>query len=646
MIVKQKLLKLKHSITLTLPLLLLLQKELPSLANPSVSLPKLLYSGTQVSLNGRTLPTAWNQWQLNAQGLTRIEISDAGVTQLLGVELLNTKNAAKQPVQWFSQPTTMPLVLASWLKGAYRYLDVSQLATLGGWQLQANGDTLQITTPPARVKSIRQGRHPWGDRIVVDLDRPTPWQVREESRGAGRQGGRGAGGQVSRGAGGQGSRGEKGRPISREHLPHQEWAITIDAAAEPALIKRFSPTTQAHLPTCPPAHLPTCPPAHLETTPTLTTIRLSLPQGLSPHIDTLAHPNRLVIDIRPEVMVERDIVWAPGLRWRQQFLNVGTSRFPIVWLEINPRAVGLSLKPIWSETTTLVGIAPLLKTAQRYSAVAAINGGFFNRNNKLPLGALRRDGRWLSSPILNRGAIAWNDLGDVKIDHISLQETIISSGGQRLPILSLNSGYVQAGIARYSDTWGANYTPLVDNEIIVVVQNNQVTAQLPGGAAGITAFPIPRNGYLLALRANSAAAKNLPVGSLVRHDAAQPDYFARYPHILGAGPILLQNRQIVLNAKAEGFSDAFIRETAARSAIGTTVEGTLLIAAVHNRTGGAGPTLTEIARIMQQLGCVDALNLDGGSSTSLYLGGQLLNRSPRTAARIHNGLGVFIQPRL
>jgi len=29
--------------------------------------------------------------------------------------------------------------------------------------------------------------------------------------------------------------------------------------------------------------------------------------------------------------------------------------------------------------------------------------------------------------------------------------------------------------------------------------------------------------------------------------------------------------------------------------IGTTVEGTLLITAVHNRVGGAGPTLTEIA---------------------------------------------------
>ncbi|MEQ8958771.1 MAG: phosphodiester glycosidase family protein, partial [Coleofasciculus sp. C2-GNP5-27] len=56
---------------------------------------------------------------------------------------------------------------------------------------------------------------------------------------------------------------------------------------------------------------------------------------------------------------------------------------------------------------------------------------------------------------------------------------------------------------------------------------------------------------------------------------------------------------------------------------------------------GKGPNLTETAQLMQQLGSVDALNLDGGSSTGLYLGGHLLDRSPYTAARVHNGLGLF-----
>ena len=84
---------------------------------------------------------------------------------------------------------------------------------------------------------------------------------------------------------------------------------------------------------------------------------------------------------------------------------------------------------------------------------------------------------------------------------------------------------------------------------------------------------------------------------------------------------------------------------AVRSSICTTPTGNLMIAAVHNRAGGGGPTLAEQAQLMQTMGCINALNLDGGSSTSLYLGGQLLDRSPNTAARVHNGIGIFLSPK-
>lgn len=106
----------------------------------------------------------------------------------------------------------------------------------------------------------------------------------------------------------------------------------------------------------------------------------------------------------------------------------------------------------------------------------------------------------------------------------------------------------------------------------------------------------------------------------------------------------MSNGQVVLNAKAEEFRPPFDTQSAPRSGIGQTADGTILLAAVHNRVGGPGPTLKEWALIMQRLGSVNALNLDGGSSTSLYLGGQLLDRHPVTAARVQNGIGVFWQP--
>lgn len=584
-------------------------------------------SGNQITLNGRTLSAAWLQ-QRTTDGKVITHLSDGALRQLMGVDLLNTSNPELQPVEWFSSGTP---TLKAKLLGGYRYLDISNFAQTASWQIQANGNTLVISTPQAKINNIRQGKRPSGDRLVVDLDRPTPWQVTQ-------------GQPITRLV-------NSNAPISQPPKPlNREWIITLDSTADNGLIQRYLPQ-----PTLLPKQLNQLPSAispeqliqKVEVVNNRTIISLSVPFGLAPQVSAIANPNRLVIDIRPDALVAKDITWARGLRWQQKFINSGTDSFPVVWLEINPKIVGLSLKPIWANPETQTGIAPLIQTAQRYLAVAGINGGYFNRNNKLPLGAIRRDNQWVSGPILNRGAIAWNNSGEYYFGRLTLNETLITTNNQPLSILFLNSGYVQNGIARYTPIWGSTYTPLTDNEIILVVQQDKITNQLPGGKVGITPIPIPQNGYLLTLRGTATThASKLPIGTKVSlTSTTTPADFSRYPHIIGAGPLLVQNRQIVLNAKAEKFSDAFIAEKAVRSAICTTSTGNLIIAAVHNRAGGNGPTLAEHAQLMQVMGCVNALNLDGGSSTSLYLGGQLLNRSPNTAARVHNGIGIFLNPR-
>jgi exopolysaccharide biosynthesis protein len=290
-----------------------------------------------------------------------------------------------------------------------------------------------------------------------------------------------------------------------------------------------------------------------------------------------------------------------------------------------------------------MGTAPLFSTAQRSQAAAAINGGFFNRNTQLPLGAIRSANRWVSGPILNRGAIAWNAAGEVTVGHLSLQETITTATGQQFPVLSLNSGFVGAGICRYTPDWGNNYTSILSNETLVTVRNNQIMGQRRVTTVGQT-IPIPADGYILAIRDNADATQALSAGSVQVTTAAQPGEFGRYSEVIGAGPLLLKNQQIVLNAAAEGFSTAFIQQSAPRSVIATTAAGNLALVTIHDRIGGLGPTLAETAQIVQQMGFIHALNLDGGSSTTLYLGGQLLDRPPSTAARVHNGIGVFIQP--
>ncbi len=605
----------------------------------------LLY-GNQISLNGHIFDAPW--FQRPAGGNQSTYLSDAAVRQLIGVDLLNTNVVDQQPIQWFSQGN--PVVLSSLFAAGYRYLNITKLLQPAGWQLQATGNTLVITQPATKITEIREEQitrasipplRPQqvpiplparqeapsltADHLFVNLDHSTSWQITQLTS----------------------------KPAGDAQLPQTVWAITIDGVADPSLLARYAPKPpltplQQLLNKLQPPTIPSPPVSPIEqvtASGNQTVIQLSLPYGLAPQVTTVT--NRLEIAIRPDAMSERDIAWAKGLRWQQRYLNLGADRFPIAWLEIDPRQK--LIKPIWASAPNgLLGSAALLQTAARYGAAGAINGGYFNRNNRAPLGAIKSDGQWLSSPILNRGAIAWNDRGQALISRLSWEETLVTNG-QSLPIQTLNSGYPAAGIARYTPAWGSNYTPLADNEILLYVQNNQVKNQLAGGIAEQASFPIPSDGYLLVLRDSGIKFVNLlPVGTTISLNSSTttPANFNSYPQIIGAGPVLVLNRQIVLDGKAEKFSDAFVTENAIRSAICTTESGKILIAAVHYRVGGAGATLAEHAQLMQQMGCIDALNLDGGSSTGLYLGGELLNRPASTAARVHNGIGIFISPPL
>ena len=545
--------------------------------------------GDRVTVNGVGFRLAWMQWRDPKSPSLRTGVSDFGLAQAIGLQLLNTNDAAKQPVQWFSQPATTPIVLPTRRSATLRFLDITDLARLSGWQVQTSGSTLQIVTPIAKLLAVRQSKPSAGDRLVLELDRPTPWQVD-------RQG--------------------------------QDVTLTLNAQADPSL-GSFQPKLSDSLPAL-----------KLETAPTRLQFRVTDNQRA--RVWSLPNPDRLIVDIRSDGPPDQNILWAPGLRWRQQTVSLGNDRFPVVWLEVNLRLPGVTVKPILPNPKALVGTALLVQTAQLNQVAAAINGGFFNRNNQLALGAVRQDDRWFSGPILNRGAIAWNSKGEMQFDRLTLQETIVTAAGQRLPITHLNSAYILPGIARYTPPWG-DYTSLSDGEVVVTIQADQVTRQQPV-TVGST-VPIPDNGYLLVLRSNPADLSKLAIGSTLRIESTTvPAEFQPYPQILAAGPLLLKNKQIVLDAKAEGFGAAFASERASRSAIGRSATGTLMLVAVHDQLTGPGPSLTEMAQIMQQLGAIDALNLDGGSSTTLFLGSQVVDRSPRNAARVHNGIGVFVQP--
>jgi hypothetical protein len=108
--------------------------------------------------------------------------------------------------------------------------------------------------------------------------------------------------------------------------------------------------------------------------------------------------------------------------------------------------------------------------------------------------------------------------------------------------------------------------------------------------------------------------------------------------VIGGGPLLLQQGQLVLNGAAENFGAAFMQQGAPRTVLASDgLEVWLITVEGEN---GPGPTLEQTAQILRQMGVRDALNLDGGSSTGLVMGGSLRVMGRGVAGRVHNGVGL------
>lgn len=94
---------------------------------------------------------------------------------------------------------------------------------------------------------------------------------------------------------------------------------------------------------------------------------------------------------------------------------------------------------------------------------------------------------------------------------------------------------------------------------------------------------------------------------------------------IGGGPVLVQNNAVsVSNEQERMFTGKAIMDKHPRTLIGYTADGKVIVMVIQGRTPGVaeGATLTQSAMLMADLGCVEALNLDGGGSSCMLINGK------------------------
>lgn len=106
---------------------------------------------------------------------------------------------------------------------------------------------------------------------------------------------------------------------------------------------------------------------------------------------------------------------------------------------------------------------------------------------------------------------------------------------------------------------------------------------------------------------------------------------------VGGGPVLVQHGEISISNNQEiKFAGKAIDDKHPRSAMGYTKDGKLIFMVIEGRFPGKaeGATLTQTAQLLKDIGCIEALNLDGGGSSCLLINGkETITPSDKTGQR-------------
>jgi hypothetical protein len=244
-------------------------------------------------------------------------------------------------------------------------------------------------------------------------------------------------------------------------------------------------------------------------------------------------------------------------------------------------------------------------------------------------------GELVSEPYAPRSVAAWGASGGVLFDSPTYSGYIDLVGGQKLRIDGINRSVRAGEIVLFTRKGG-----IASSKQRCTAYLFEATTQLPlaGGFAmrlktsvqDLSDIPVALSEAILMVSPERKAEVAAALIPGLTYDfqvkvAGQIDW-ANITDAVGGGPRLVKGGVAFVPRDFERF-DASYNNRHPRTAIGYSANGEVILVSVDGRSDfSKGLTLDELASLMVKLGCVDAMNLDGGGSTTMVLGGEVLNR--------------------
>ena len=321
----------------------------------------------------------------------------------------------------------------------------------------------------------------------------------------------------------------------------------------------------------------------------------------------------------------RKIKVAPGVRYER----TRKAKSDVYVLRVKPEAA--ATLDVALSNDRLSGHERTTRMSKRHGAIAAINGDF-----GMPTG---------------RPAHTFAEDGDLKqLSYAAAWNFAMSRDEQR----TFFARPFETVTSSENDTWRIdrwNFGTPAANDIAVVTPaagdvvrppSNACSARVvpaagprfaPGRAGVETTFrveavacaaaPMPLGGGIV-LAAQPGSEGSVVLNSLSVGETMQVTWSLGWEGVtetVGGIPLLVDDGRIVADR-----CSASLCARHPRTAIGVTSTGRILMVVVDGRRKGSkGVTLVKLAKVMRDLGAVDALNLDGGGSSTMVVRGKVMN---------------------
>ena len=303
-------------------------------------------------------------------------------------------------------------------------------------------------------------------------------------------------------------------------------------------------------------------------------------------------------------------------------------------------------------------------------ALAAVNGGFFTMDPAAgapgdPAGAAVHDGKVLSEPVGDRPSLVLDKNGTT-VERLHWHGTVTAPGStelsldgiDRVPGLIRNCGgtddtptnlplhdftctdanEIVAFTPEYGPTTpaGPGLEAVLDAQGTVTAVNHTRGTAVPAGGQTLQAI----GSDVDKLAALAVPGKKLKVDTDLLTENGKTLTTTPTTDVVNGGPTLVRNGQLDVTAKRDGmvrtndsnsFFYGWVHKRNPRTFAGVDAQGrTLLVTADGRQTTSLGLCLNEEADVAKSLGMINAMNLDGGGSTTMVEGGQVMN-SPSDA---------------